>query len=65
MAHYSGCPSGDFGPCDCEAPLVAAITNEGPDIYLMIGPGDHTSQRFKLSEPLARKLLRELFERLH
>ncbi len=45
---------------------VAAITNEGTDFYLTVGTGDGTSQRFKLSsEALARKLLRELFERLH
>ncbi len=44
--------------------VIAAITNEGPDLYLMIGPGDHTSQRWKLSESLARKLRRELNERL-
>ncbi len=46
------------------SPTVAAITNEGPDLYLMVGPGDHTSQRWKLSESLARKLFKELAERL-
>ena len=44
--------------------VVAAITNEGPDLYIMIGPGDHYCRRWKLSESLARKLFRELAERL-
>lgn len=43
---------------------VAAVTDDDGDIILMVGPGDHTCQRFKLTESLARKLRRELNERL-
>lgn len=24
--HFKGCPSGDFGPCDCYLPTEAAVT---------------------------------------
>jgi hypothetical protein len=47
-----------------EEVVVAAIVPEGEDIVLMVGPGDHSCQRFKLTESLARKLRRELNERL-
>ena len=43
---------------------VAVLTSEGPDLFLTLGPGDHTSQRWKLTPSLARKLRRELNERL-
>lgn len=49
---------------DAETVTVAAIVPEGEEIILMLGPGDHSCQRFKLTESLARKLRRELNERL-
>lgn len=42
-------------------PLTAAIVKEGDQIFLVLGPGDHTSQRFELTFSLARKLLIDLF----
>jgi hypothetical protein len=39
---------------------VAAIVNEGEKIFLVVGPGDHTSQRYELSKSLADKLEYEL-----
>lgn len=38
---------------------VAVITNEGQEIYLTLGEGDHTSQRWKLSKSLLKKITRE------
>lgn len=40
---------------------VAAVVKEGEQIFLVIGPGDHTCQRFEISFSLARKLLIDLF----
>ena len=42
-------------------PLTATVVREGDQIFLVLGPGDHTSQRFELSFSLARKLLVDLF----
>lgn len=42
-------------------PLTATVVKEGDQIFLVIGPGDHSSQRFEITFSLARKLLVELF----
>lgn len=45
--------------------VIAVVTGDKPDErYITLGPGDGTFQRWKLSEVLARKLRRELNERL-
>ena len=45
--------------------VVAVITGERPHDYcITLGIGDGTSERWKLSYALARKLRRELNERL-
>ena len=46
------------------AASIAVITNEADDLFITLGSGDHTSQRWKLTPSLARKLRRELNERL-
>jgi hypothetical protein len=43
---------------------VAVITDDADGIKITLGPGDHTSQSWRLTESLARKLRRELNERL-
>ena len=44
---------------------VAAITGDQPDErYITLGEGDGTFVRWKLSESLARKIRRELNQRL-
>lgn len=43
---------------------VAAITNEGEQFYIMLGLGNHDCVKFGLTVSLARKLRRELNERL-
>ncbi len=53
--------SGNAEPLEAR---VACATNEGREIFITLGTGDHTCQRWKLSESLARKLRRELNERL-
>ncbi len=50
--------------------FIAAITNEGDEIFLTLveAPdqgGPAVAERWALTEVRARKLLRELFERLH
>jgi hypothetical protein len=49
----------------CPTAVIAGITepNKG-ELYLLLGEGDHNCQRWKISESLARKLRRELNERL-
>lgn len=42
-------------------PLTATVVREGDQIFLVLGPGDHSAQRFELSFSLARKLLVDLF----
>lgn len=43
------------------AARIATIVNEGGTIYLVLGEGDHTSDRWLLSESLVRKLVSEGF----
>lgn len=43
---------------------VAVVTQEARELYITLGPGDHTSQRWRLTESLARKIRRELNEKL-
>ncbi len=45
--------------------FVAAVVTEGDETYLMLGEGDHECVRWRLSEAQAKKLFRELFERLY
>lgn len=42
-------------------PLTATVVKEGDQIFLVVGPGDHSAQRFELTFSLARKLLVDLF----
>lgn len=50
---------------NAEVAAIAVITGDKPDDrYITLGIGDGTFQRWKLSEILARKLRRELNERL-
>ena len=39
--------------------FVAAIVEEGEEIFLMVGAGDHDCDRWKLSRSLLRKLMSE------
>lgn len=41
--------------------LTATAVKEGDQIFLVIGPGDHTAIRIELTFSLARKLLVDLF----
>ena len=42
-------------------PLVATVVKEGDQIFLVVGPGDHSAIRYELTFSLARKLLVDLF----
>jgi hypothetical protein len=50
---------------DCQTAAVAGITepNKG-EIYIMLGEGNHDCTRWRLTESLARKLRRELNDKL-
>lgn len=39
--------------------FVAAIVEEGEEIFLMVGEGNHDCDRWKLSRSLLRKLMSE------
>ena len=45
---------------DAKTALVAAVVGEGDEVFLMLSDGDHTCERWLLTESLARKILLEL-----
>lgn len=49
----------------CKTALVAAITEPVKgELYVMLGEGDHDCVRWKITQELARKLRRELNQKL-
>ena len=59
------CPPYDRGVSQDREARVACITGDKPDDYcITIGPGDGTFVRWKISYETAKKLRRELNQRL-
>jgi len=50
---------------DCKTAQVAAIIEPTKgEFYIMLGRGDHTCERWRIDESLARKLRKELNQKL-
>lgn len=50
---------------DCKTAMVAAIVEPTKgELYIMLGAGDHSCERWRIDEDLAKKLRRELNARL-
>jgi hypothetical protein len=50
---------------ECKRALIAGIVEPVKgELYVLLGEGDHTCERWLLTESLARKLRRELNQRL-
>ena len=50
---------------DCQSAQVAGITEPTKgEYYILLGPGDHTATRWRMTESLLKKLRREINEAL-